>query len=223
MLQEFEEIIAYSLSMEELLRNVSVALICGLIISSFYRWSYKGAGYSAGFVNALVALAMITAIVILVIGNNLARAFGLVGAMSIIRFRTAVKDTHDIVFIFFSLAAGMAAGVGYNLAALVGTMFVGSTILILSKINYGKPQRGDYLLQFHFNANGQETPYLPVLEKYCRREKLINVKAMAEGDLLELSYYVHVRDRDKCSELVRELGRVKGVDHVNFYHDDEPI
>jgi len=96
----------------EIITNITVALVCGLFISWLYRHTYKGPGYSITFVNSMVFLAMITAVVILVIGNNLARAFGLVGAMSIIRFRTAVKETQDIVYIFFALSVGMAAGVG---------------------------------------------------------------------------------------------------------------
>jgi hypothetical protein len=90
---------------------LSVALFAGLILTCLYRITYKGAGYTAGFVGSIILLTLITALVIMVIGNNLARAFGLVGAMSIIRFRTAVKDVMDIVFIFFALAVGMASGV----------------------------------------------------------------------------------------------------------------
>ena len=87
---------------------------------------------------------MITAIVLMVIGNNLARAFGLVGAMSIIRFRTAVKDTQDIVFIFFSLAVGMAAGVGYHLIAICGTVFVSLTMLVLTQFSHGSTTQREY-------------------------------------------------------------------------------
>ena len=78
--------------------------------------------------SSLVTLAMITAVVIMAIGNNLARAFGLVGAMSIIRFRTAVKDTQDLVFIFLALAMGSAAGVGFHRLAVVATLVVGATL-----------------------------------------------------------------------------------------------
>src|SRR6478752_4319478 len=88
------------------------AFACGLFLSWLYRRTYRGSSYSITFDRALVTLTVITAIVIMVIGNNLARAFGLVGAMSIIRFRTAVKDAQDLVFIFFSLAVGLASGVG---------------------------------------------------------------------------------------------------------------
>ena len=133
MLQGFQNILITSITAEELLGNLFMALICGFTISLVYRSIYNGPNYSAKFVQSMVVLSMITALVIMVIGNNLARAFGLVGAMSIIRFRTAVKDTHDIVFIFFSLAVGMAAGVGLKVLAFFGTMFIGVIMLGLSK------------------------------------------------------------------------------------------
>ncbi|MEJ2051098.1 MAG: DUF4956 domain-containing protein, partial [Calditrichota bacterium] len=108
MFQNFQNIFTFSLSAGQVIINISVALLCGFIISLFYKWTYRGPNYSSNYVNSIIVLAMITAVVIMVIGNNLARAFGLVGAMSIIRFRTAVKDTQDIVFIFFALAVGLA-------------------------------------------------------------------------------------------------------------------
>jgi hypothetical protein len=101
---QFQDIFMFSLSPAEALANLVVALFCGVIVAILYRATYKGISYSSGYVISIIMLTLITALVIMVIGNNLARAFGLVGAMSIIRFRTAVKDTQDIMFIFFALA-----------------------------------------------------------------------------------------------------------------------
>ncbi|MEO0226013.1 MAG: DUF4956 domain-containing protein, partial [candidate division WOR-3 bacterium] len=105
----------------QIIANIVVALICGIFISWLYRITYRGPGYSSTYVNSLILLSMITSVVIMVVGNNLARAFGLVGAMSIIRFRTAIKNTQDIVYVFFALAIGMAAGVGLYKVAFIGT------------------------------------------------------------------------------------------------------
>jgi hypothetical protein len=109
-----------------------VALICGLLLSIIYRATYRGPSYSVTFVNSLVLLTIISSIVIMVIGNNIARAFGLVGAMSIIRFRTAIRDTMDLVYIFLSLAIGMACGVGLTAVALVGSLIAGLVVLGLT-------------------------------------------------------------------------------------------
>jgi len=217
--QDYQSILS---SIGPVIGSMAVALVCGFLISLFYRWTYRGPDYSITFVNSIPALSMITAVVIMVIGNNLARAFGLVGALSIVRFRTAIKDTQDIVFIFFSLAVGMAAGVGLPSIAVTGTMFIGISIFILSKVNYAYPKRREFLLQFYFTPSGeQEAPYLPTLEKYCRRHKLINVKSPRDGDLLELSYYINLKAKDKSGEFVRELGRIQDITHVNLFSNEE--
>jgi uncharacterized membrane protein YhiD involved in acid resistance len=208
----------------QIVGNLAIALLCGFLISLLYRWTYRGPAYSTSFANSLAALSMITALVIMVIGNSLARAFGLVGALSIIRFRTAIKDIQDIVFIFFALAVGMAAGVGLHLSAIAGTLFIGLTIFVLWRTSYASLGRREYLLQFSFSSSGQEeAPYVPLMDKYCRRHNLINVRSIEDGDLLELSFYVRLKDREQSGLLVRELGRVPGASHVNLFFDEEPF
>lgn len=203
--------------------NLGVAAICAMCISLLYRHIYRGPGYSTTFVNALVALAMITAIGIMVIGNNLARAFGLVGALSIVRFRTAVKDVQDIVFIFFALTVGMAAGVGLYLIAIIGTIFISAVIFVLSRVN-NVYRRRQFVLQFVFSApDEEEAAYLPLLTKYCKRHTLINMKSFGDGETLELSYYVDLKDKERSEEFVRALGRVPSVRHVNLFFDEEPV
>jgi uncharacterized membrane protein YhiD involved in acid resistance len=223
MMQDLNSIFEFSLSFSEILQNVLVALICGLIISFFYRKTYQGPGYLNSFVNSLVVLSMITAIVIMIIGNNLARAFGLVGAMSIIRFRTAVKETQDIIFIFFSLAIGMSAGVGLHLLAITGTLFVGIVLMILSKSNILSPSQKDFLLQFSFSGNGDsdEKRFLSVLEKYCKRVKLINVKSIGDGESSEYSYYIGFKSKVSSTEFLNELKTLKGLGQVNLFFDEE--
>ena len=218
--QDWQSILSSTIG--QAIANLTVALACGFLISLLYRWTYRGPNYSIKFINSMPPLSMITAVVIMVIGNNLARAFGLVGALSIIRFRTAIKDMQDIVFIFFSLAVGMAAGVGLHPVAITGTIFIGASILILSKIRYASLERREFLLQFRFTSSGeQEAPYLPILGEYCKQHKLINVRSLRNGDLLELSYYVNLKAKDRSEEFVRQLGRVQDVSHVNLFFDEE--
>ena len=125
-LLELQSLMDMNIRTGDVLLNLLVAFLCGLVIAQTYKLTFGGASYSKSISNSLVVLAMITTVVIIVIGNNLARAFGLVGAMSIIRFRTAVKDPMDIVFIFFSLAIGLAAGVGLAQIAIVGPFVWGA-------------------------------------------------------------------------------------------------
>ena len=222
MFNDLQTVTIFPQSLLEIAAPIAVALLCGLLIALLYRISHKGTDAAAGFLSSLVLLAMITALVIMIIGNNLARAFGLVGAMSIIRFRTAVKETLDIVYIFFSLAVGMAAGVGTVKVALLGTVFIGAMLLILSKTGWATQGKKAYLLQFLYHPNGQEHPaYQAVLRQHCRRHDIVNVKSIEEHDLLELSYYVRLRDKGESGRLVQRLGRVEGVRNINLFFDQE--
>jgi len=152
MFEEFLQLDVFRPSIFDFAANMFVALGCGLIIARVYRFTYRGASYSYQFVNSLVLLCLITAVVILVIGNNLARAFGLVGAMSIIRFRTAVRNVQDIVFIFFSLTVGMAAGVGLNSVAIIGTIFICLVIILLDSVGFGRLAQLKHLLQVSYSG-----------------------------------------------------------------------
>jgi len=223
MMQEFSTIFVTNISFEQMLINLAFALSCGLAISWIYRVTYRGPGFSVSYVHALIYLAMITAVVIMVIGNNLARAFGLVGAMSIIRFRTAVKDTADIIFIFFSLAVGMAAGVGMHKLAIGATMIIGMVMIALAKSDTIMPLGRKFLLQFTLeSASPESAPYQTILKQYCRTFKLINVKT-EEENLFEISFYVDLRDEQKHYELVRALKNVAGLSRVNLFYDEEAI
>jgi uncharacterized membrane protein YhiD involved in acid resistance len=223
MLDDFQNVLSFSLSIGEVFQNLVVALICGVIISIFYRLTYRGPGLSFSFINSLIVLSLITSVVIMVIGNNLARAFGLVGAMSIIRFRTAIKETQDIIFIFFSLAIGMAAGVGLHALALSSTVFIGLMLFILTKISAVNPTQKDFLLQFSFQTNGgyEEAPFLSIFQKLCKSSKLINTKAMMNNDALELSYHIVLKDPKLITEFVNQLKNSKGVKNVNLFFDEE--
>ena len=135
--------------------NLFFALIFGTCIAIVYRATHKGLSYSQAFIQTLILLTMIVAVVIMVVGSNLARAFSLVGALSIIRFRTVIKDTRDIAFVFFALAIGMATGAGSITIALTGTIFICLVAFILYKVDFGTAQKGDFLLKLRMKASDQ--------------------------------------------------------------------
>lgn len=225
MLTEFENIFNFTLTIGTVIENLFVALICSLIIAIFYRLTYRGPGFSVSFIHSLVFLSLITSIVIMVIGNNLARAFGLVGAMSIIRFRTPVKEVMDIVYIFFSLAIGMAAGVGLHFVAFWGTLFIGIVLITLTRTNFLSVKKGKYLLQFIYSSvqNKEEPPYLSIIKKFCKRYSLLNIKSIGTENELELSYYVDLKDKNLNTVFMSELKSIDDISNISFYFNDESI
>jgi hypothetical protein len=222
MLEEFQQIDIFRPTIFDFAANLFVSLTCGIVIALVYRFTYRGASYSTSFVNSLVLLSLITTVVILVIGNNLARAFGLVGAMSIIRFRTAVRDVQDIVFIFFSLTIGMAAGVGLNSVAIIGTIFICLIIIMLDTTGFGRPARLKHLLQVSYDGSPEaETEILATLKKYCRRIRLMNLRQLAGSNDVEAFYHLAIRDKKKQEEFIRILRTMPSVSQVNLFFEEE--
>ncbi|MBU0475086.1 MAG: DUF4956 domain-containing protein [Bacteroidetes bacterium] len=222
MFNDFSTIFQYSLSTGEIIENILIALLCALFISFFYKKTYNGPGYLDSFANALILLSLITAVVIMIIGNNLARAFGLVGAMSIIRFRTAVKETHDIVYIFFALTIGMASGVGLHSLAIVGTAFIGIISFVISKVSTTNGDAKSTLLEFQIEGNNEKITldYKKVLSKYTKRMKLINIKSFENQNML-ISYYIKIKNESQSINLVNELQNISGIKNISLFSDEE--
>ena len=226
MLQDLQDIpLLQPVDAGEVVTSLIVALICGVVIAWIYRWTYRGTSYAPSFVRSMVVLPMITALVMLVIGSNLARAFGLVGAMSIIRFRTAVKDTHDIVFIFFALAAGLAAGVGMYAAAWLGTLVIGLTVLATVGFGFGHVQRNAMLLEFAYDAEGAPAPptYEAVLDQHCKQTSVLSVRQPMERKELALTLHVRLRRGSEAPAMVAALRKTDRVSRVSLYYDDEEL
>ncbi|MEA3445123.1 MAG: DUF4956 domain-containing protein [Bacteroidota bacterium] len=222
MFNDFSGLDLFPVTGYEVFINLCIALACGLIISYVYRITYKGPSYSITLVNSLVLLTIITSIVLLVIGNNLARAFGLVGAMSIIRFRTAVRDVQDIIFIFLALAIGMASGVGLKMIAFLGTMFVSIVIIALTTINWAHPRKREYLLQISYNSSDDnELTMNQVLKKYCKNLKLVNLKNIGYADEIEAYYHIMMKDTQQSESMVKELNNLDDVFNINLYFDED--
>jgi hypothetical protein len=225
-LQEVQQVDIFRPSIFEFAANLIVALVCGTLISLVYRFIRRKSNPPPAFPNALVLLCLITAIVTLVIGNNLARAFGLVGTMSIIRFRTAVRDVEDIVFIFFSLAMGMAAGVGLNSVALMGSVLVCVVILLLH--SFSDTEKKPVPLRFVRIAHGLAPTVQPALQKvfkqYGRRIKLLNSpsevnKGETGKDETESLYQLILRNPSQPEEFLNDLRAIESVTSVNLFFD----
>ncbi|MDP8249015.1 MAG: DUF4956 domain-containing protein [Candidatus Tritonobacter lacicola] len=199
----------------DILLNVAIAFLLGILISIVYRYTHKGISYSQSFVQTLVLLTFIISIVMMVIGSNIARAFSLVGALSIIRFRTVVKDTRDIAFVFFALAVGMAAGSGSYLVGGIGALFGCAVILGLYWLDYGSKERHYHLLRYRVEADLQDNPvYKEIFDKYCGTVRLVSVRSLRQGQSVEVAQHVKLRGKMRAADLVGELKEIEGIERV---------
>lgn len=119
----------------QLIFNMTVALVLGMVIFITYRLTYSGAAYSKKFNASLMMMTLVTTVVMTVISNNIALSLGMVGALSIIRFRMAIKDPRDTTFIFWCIAVGICCGISFYTVAAIGSLYIFAVMLILGRVH----------------------------------------------------------------------------------------
>ena len=201
---------------QEIIINLILSFILGFIISVVYKFTHKGLSYSQSFMITNVFVAVIVCMVIMIIGNSLARAFALVGALSIIRFRTVVKDTKDTAYIFWSLAAGMASGTGSYFLAISGTIIITSIALILDKTNFGSIIKSEFILQFRTISNdvGISKSFNQTISKYSKSSTLLSSESSEDGKSIKLNFDIVLKDEKNQTELISELSKIKGLKEI---------
>lgn len=211
-------------SWHDIVINIIIAFILGVVISWIYKRTHRGYSYSNSFVNTLTILSMVTAFVMMVIGNNIARAFSLVGALSIIRFRTAVKDTRDTAFVFLSLAIGMAVGTGSRQIAIVGTAVICLIILLMYVFSRSTSKGGDFLLKFRIRvAPDNENIHQDVFNRYLKKSVLINSMTLQQGLNMEFTFSIRFKDQKEQQHFLRELNALEGVEHAMLTLAEEDL
>jgi len=205
------------LTVLSLLARLVVALACGLCVALIYRLSHgRDRSATPGLVTTLVLLAVLISLVSTVIGSSVARAFSLVGALSIVRFRTVVEDTRDTAFVIFTVVVGMAAGSGLFWVAPLGILVVGGAAIGLSylwdlpKTDINQAVPGKLMVRI---AMGQKPSDLiePVLNRHCDQHHIHETSLWKQGTGLELIYVVRLRNAADLPQVVTELSQTEGV------------
>ena len=199
----------------EIIFNLVISFFLGFVISLVYKKTHKGLSYSQSFVLTNIFLAVIVSMVIMIIGNNLARAFALVGALSIIRFRTVVKDTKDTAFIFWSLAVGMASGTSSYFLAVSGTIIISLIALILNYTNYGSIFKSEFIIQFR-NANFTKgkKKFNEIINEFSKSSTLLNAEVSGDNKSTKLSFDIMLKENKSYDDFINKLSKVKGVSEV---------
>lgn len=202
-----------------LLRLV-VALGLGAVVSLVYRATRPAEDVTPSFTATLVLLCILIAMVTQVIGDNVARAFSLVGALSIVRFRTVVRDTQDTAFVIFAVGVGMAAGAGNHWVAIGGIVAVAIAALVMkrrtSTAEPGAPQGADpFELQVRLGiGHDPQTVIGPTLDEHVRDRRLLSITTARQGLAVDAIYRTGLRTDQSADALLRALNRIEGVQSV---------
>jgi len=191
-------------------------LLCAMI-GWVYQITHRGTSYTQSYVHTLVMNGMVVAVIMLVVGSNIARAFALVGALSIIRFRNAVKETRDVGFIFFTMAVGMAVGTRFYLLAAIAALVISLAVLLMTRLNFFARRAANQILKVQVpNDAPFDTLFDDLFVKYTGSSELISVESARGGMLTELSYSVGLKSGRKMQEFLAEIKRLNGNNDVTL-------
>lgn len=195
--------------------DVAIVLALSFVLSTMVAWVYRqthrGTSYSQSYAQTLVLLGMIVAMIMLIIGSNLARAFSLVGALSIIRFRNAVKETRDVGFVFLVMAVGMACGTRFYSLAAFATVVLCAVALLMFKLDLFAKRVSERILRVRLPADRDaETAFDEVFEKHLVDRRLISTETVSGGVLQEAVYAVALRSESGGQQLLEALREVNG-------------
>jgi uncharacterized membrane protein YhiD involved in acid resistance len=202
--------------------SLLLAFVLGQVLAWTYVWTHSGLSYSRSFTQSLVMMTIVVSLVMFVIGNSIITAFGLLGALALIRFRNVLKDTRDTVFVFMALVVGMAVGSQRYMIAVLGTVSLFLVVLYLNATAFGTLGRYDgYLTLRLASTEGGWTEHGPLLRRFCRKIKHVSTRQSGEDEVAEFIYQIGLRDRDRGNEMISELRRLDEVDHVSLVMRDE--
>jgi len=207
------------LPLEPILVRVGLSIIFGFLVAGVYLLSQgRRKGETATLPTTLVLLSVLIALVTMVIGNSVARAFGLVGALSIVRFRTVVEDTRDTAFVIFAVVVGMAAGSGYTMVAAIGVPAVAVAALAMQKLNgVAEPRSGPATLVVRIGLGHDPKTLLgPVFANHVSETNLTAIATARQGAAIDYTYAIHLNKTDGAIALMADLNRTEGVQNVEF-------
>lgn len=202
-----ESVIEFSVT--DVLIGMLVSLVIGLFIFIIYKKTFAGVMYSKGFALALIGLSLVTTLVIMAVTSNVVLSLGMVGALSIVRFRAAIKEPMEIVFLFWALAGGIVVGAGMIPLAIIGSVIIGVILLILAN---RKLHNCPYILVLSCKDEASEEAALNMLEKsvehYVVKSKTVN----AGG--IEIT--AELRTKDATTTFVNSISGITGVENATL-------
>ncbi len=203
-----------TISADKMILSIVVAFLIGLFIVYIYRKTYTGVVYSKSFSLCIILLAMVTAMIIRTISSNLALSLGMVGALSIVRFRTAVKEPVDTGFMFWGITAGIMAGAGLYLISIIGSALLG--LLYIVSYSMGFKVSSNYLLVIKYDVSAH-TDVSKIMKKVVKKK--LKSKTLSKN-VIELTFEIEMKDmKDNFIEQFEGIEGVKNASLISYQND----
>jgi hypothetical protein len=199
--------------------DITIALSLSFLLSAMigwvYRYTHRNVSYSQSYVQTLVILGMLIALIMLVVGSNIARAFALVGALSVVRFRNAIKETRDVGFIFLVMGVGMAAGTRFYTLAIVAAVAISLIIMVMFRFNWFAANVQRQVVKVQVPPDGNYTERIQdALIAHTSEFELVSIESIRGGALTEVMYTVRLKKGHEPGQLISALGERTGGQRV---------
>jgi uncharacterized membrane protein YhiD involved in acid resistance len=212
-----------ALELVDMIRATFLSFFLSLIIGYIYRATHQGPSYSQSTVHTMTIMTVVVSLIMMVIGTNIARAFSLVGALSIIRFRNAVKESRDVAFYFLSMGVGMACGTGFHAIAMVFTVIVCAMIYFMARFQVGGKPVVEVLLRVTAGESVEyQSAFNEAFYKHLENSDLLTVDSDGSGQL-ELLYTITLRKGDREQALLADLRRVDDSVRAQLIHGHSAV
>lgn len=197
-----------SVSILDVVIALALAFVIGLFIMQVYKKTFKGVMYSESFGISLIALCLITTLIILAVTSNIVLSLGMVGALSIVRFRSAIKEPIDIAYLFWAISAGIVIGAGLIPLAVIGSIFIGIVMILF--VNR-KVANNPYILVINCENDNSEDEALKLLSKNVKK---YNVKSKTVSPVNGMEMTVEIAMEKNVTGFVNDISKINGVSNV---------
>lgn len=207
----------HSLEAIEVFYSLTIAFVLGMVQANVYRWTHQGFSFQRTFLHTLVLANLVICIMIMAIGNNMARGLGILGAMAFIRFRTPIRDPRDIIFLFASLAIGISCGAQVFMVGILGTLFFSASAFFLAWSPFASRREFEGLLRFMLPPNSSSMDELDrIFSTYCARTEIIATREAIQGEIMEYAYQVRLIDPTYKTDLVDAVAKLPDAQEVSL-------
>ncbi|GIE92176.1 DUF4956 domain-containing protein [Actinoplanes regularis] len=194
---------------------MALSFLLSSLVAWVYRFTHRNVSYSQSYVQTLVVLGMLISLIMLVVGSNIARAFALVGALSVVRFRNAIKETRDVGFIFLVMGVGMATGTRFYTLAIVAAVVISLITVVMFRFNWFASNVQRQVVKVQVPPDGNYTEHIQdVLIAHTSEFELISMESIRGGALTELMYSVRLKKGHEPGQLISALGERTGGQRV---------
>lgn len=209
--------VAREITAAGILTSMIMSFVLGSLMATVYRWTHAGFSYSRSYVQTLVLGTICSTIMIIAIGNNLARGLGILGALAIIRFRTPIRDPRDLIFLFACLAVGISCGAQSFMVSILGALFFSFAAFYLNAAPFSSRREFEGLLRFILPSDSSSDLHLQeIFASYTSSAEMVAMREAIQGNALEYSYQLRLIDPTYKGDLLNALNKLQDIEEVSL-------